>query len=230
MSSAGGCPSRQTMVSVRTSIVPPGPCPPLPDTPGTSPTVTTPQVTASIHDFAVSLPENRSDKPPDRRGRRIQSMHDPQFRRRVSPHHRDGHRHHRDRKSEAERIRSTPPGSAPAAGPEHYSTQPPCHPALCTRASSLANEATCDMPPPWASATRPAASTVAAFVTWSSCIIDEPEPVAHPRTNLSSAVTALPPPQSGVPHGGRSCNAPCVLTGAATPGRPAAGSGTTRAR
>ena len=43
------------MVSVRTSIVPPGPRPPLADTPGTSPAVTTPQVTATIHDFAVPL-------------------------------------------------------------------------------------------------------------------------------------------------------------------------------
>ena len=43
------------MVSVRTSIVPPGPCPPLEDTPGASPAATAPQVTASIHDFAVSL-------------------------------------------------------------------------------------------------------------------------------------------------------------------------------
>ena len=43
------------MESVRTSIVPPGPCPPLPDTPGTSPAATAPQVTASLHDFAVSL-------------------------------------------------------------------------------------------------------------------------------------------------------------------------------
>src|SRR5579875_766206 len=55
MASAGGDPSWQAMVSVRTSIVPPGPCPPLPDTPGTSPAVTAPQVTASIHDFAGSL-------------------------------------------------------------------------------------------------------------------------------------------------------------------------------
>src|SRR5512142_857312 len=55
MSPAGGCPSWQAMVSVRTSIVPPGPCPPLADTPGTSPAATTPQVTASIHDFAGSL-------------------------------------------------------------------------------------------------------------------------------------------------------------------------------
>src|SRR5689334_11528071 len=55
MSSAGGRPSRQKMASVRTSIVPPGPCPPPADTPGTSPSVTTPQVTALIHDFAVSL-------------------------------------------------------------------------------------------------------------------------------------------------------------------------------
>jgi hypothetical protein len=55
MSSAGGCPSWQAMVSVGTSIVPPGPCPPPADTPGASSAVTTPQVTASIHDFAVSL-------------------------------------------------------------------------------------------------------------------------------------------------------------------------------
>src|SRR6266576_938122 len=55
MSSAGGRPSWQAMVSVRTSIVPPGPCPPLEDTPGPSPAATAPQVTASIHDFAVSL-------------------------------------------------------------------------------------------------------------------------------------------------------------------------------
>ena len=55
MSSAGGCPSWQTMVSVRTSIVPPGPRPPPADTPDTSPVVTTSQVTASLHDFAVSL-------------------------------------------------------------------------------------------------------------------------------------------------------------------------------
>jgi hypothetical protein len=43
------------MVSVRTSIVPPGPCPPPADTPGTSPTATTAQATASIQDFAGSL-------------------------------------------------------------------------------------------------------------------------------------------------------------------------------
>ena len=43
------------MVSVRTSIVPPGPRPPPADTPDTSPVATTPQATASIHDFAVSL-------------------------------------------------------------------------------------------------------------------------------------------------------------------------------
>ena len=43
------------MVSVGTSIVPPGPCPPPEATPGASPAVTTPQVTASIHDFAGSL-------------------------------------------------------------------------------------------------------------------------------------------------------------------------------
>ena len=55
MSSAGGRPSWQTMVSVRTSIVPPGPRPPPADTPGTSPVATTSQATASLHDFAVSL-------------------------------------------------------------------------------------------------------------------------------------------------------------------------------
>src|SRR5579875_3220658 len=60
MASAGGDPSWQAMVSVRTSIVPPGPCPPLPDTPGTSPAVTAPQVTASIHDFAGSLGRERA--------------------------------------------------------------------------------------------------------------------------------------------------------------------------
>jgi hypothetical protein len=55
MSSAGGSPSWQAMVSVGTSIVPPGPCPPPEDSPGASPAATTPQVTASVHDFAVSL-------------------------------------------------------------------------------------------------------------------------------------------------------------------------------
>src|SRR5450755_113181 len=55
MSSAGGDPSWQAMVSVRTSIVPPGPCPPPADTPDTSAVVTAPQVTGSNHDFAVSL-------------------------------------------------------------------------------------------------------------------------------------------------------------------------------
>jgi hypothetical protein len=53
MSSAGGRPSWQARVSVRTSIVPPGPCPPPEDTPGASPAATAPQVTASIHDFAA---------------------------------------------------------------------------------------------------------------------------------------------------------------------------------
>ena len=47
------------MVSVGTSIVPPGPRPPPADTPGPSTAVTTPQVTASIHDFAASLGEQR---------------------------------------------------------------------------------------------------------------------------------------------------------------------------
>ena len=56
MASAGGYPSWQAMVSVRTFIVPPGPCPTPADTPGTSPAATTSQVTASIHDFAGSLP------------------------------------------------------------------------------------------------------------------------------------------------------------------------------
>lgn len=55
MSSAGGRPSRQKMVSVRTSIVPPGPRPLPADTPDASTATTTPQVTASLHDFAVSL-------------------------------------------------------------------------------------------------------------------------------------------------------------------------------
>src|SRR5579875_1121831 len=55
MSSAGGCPSWQAMVSMRTSIVPPGPCPPPADTPGTSPAATTAQATASFQDFAGSL-------------------------------------------------------------------------------------------------------------------------------------------------------------------------------
>src|SRR6266567_8137138 len=64
MSSAGGCPSWQKMVSVGTSIVPPGPCPPPADTRDASSAVTTPQVTASLHDFAVSLTPAR--KPQDR--------------------------------------------------------------------------------------------------------------------------------------------------------------------
>ena len=55
MSSAGGRPSRQKMVSVGTSIVPPGPRPSPADTPGPSTAATTPQATASLHDFAVSL-------------------------------------------------------------------------------------------------------------------------------------------------------------------------------
>jgi hypothetical protein len=55
MSSAGGCPSWQAVLSAGTSIVPPGPCPPPADTPDPSVIVTTPQVTASIHDFAGSL-------------------------------------------------------------------------------------------------------------------------------------------------------------------------------
>ena len=47
------------MVSVGTSIVPPGSRPPPADTPGLSIVVTTPQVTASIHDFAASLGAQR---------------------------------------------------------------------------------------------------------------------------------------------------------------------------
>ena len=47
--------SRLFMVSVGTSIVPPGPCPPPADTPGPSTAVTTPQVTTSVHDFAGSV-------------------------------------------------------------------------------------------------------------------------------------------------------------------------------
>ena len=43
------------MVSVGTSIVPPGPRPPPADTPDESSAVTTSQVTPSIQDFAVSL-------------------------------------------------------------------------------------------------------------------------------------------------------------------------------
>jgi hypothetical protein len=42
-------------VSVGTSIVPPGSRPPPADTPDASSAVTTPQVTASHHDFAASL-------------------------------------------------------------------------------------------------------------------------------------------------------------------------------
>jgi hypothetical protein len=45
----------QAMASVGTSIVPPGSRLPPVDTPGTSATATPPQVTASLHDFAVSL-------------------------------------------------------------------------------------------------------------------------------------------------------------------------------
>ena len=53
----------QTTVSVRTSIVPPGPRPPSADTPGTSPLITTPQVTPSLHDFAGSLSPCRQGRP-----------------------------------------------------------------------------------------------------------------------------------------------------------------------
>jgi restriction system protein len=66
MASAGVRPSGQTTVSVRTSIVPPGPRPPPADTPGTSPLITTPQVTPSLHDFAGSLLGGALDSP--RRG------------------------------------------------------------------------------------------------------------------------------------------------------------------
>jgi hypothetical protein len=57
MSSAGGRPSWQAMASVRTSIVPPGSCPPPEDTPGASSAATTPQVAAAIHDLSLSLPK-----------------------------------------------------------------------------------------------------------------------------------------------------------------------------
>jgi len=63
MSSAGWGLSWQKMVSVGTSIVPPGPRPPPADTPGPSTAVTTPQVTASIHDFAASLANGRPARP-----------------------------------------------------------------------------------------------------------------------------------------------------------------------
>jgi hypothetical protein len=46
---------RHTAVSVGTSIVPPGPCPPPADAPGTSSTITAPQARTPLHDFAVSL-------------------------------------------------------------------------------------------------------------------------------------------------------------------------------
>jgi hypothetical protein len=59
MASAGGRPLGPTTVSVRTSIVPPGPRPPPADTPGTSPLIATPQVTPSLHDFAGSLVRDR---------------------------------------------------------------------------------------------------------------------------------------------------------------------------
>ena len=62
MSSAGGRPSWQAMVSVGTSIVPPGPCPPPADTPDTSPLVTTLQVRGSLYDFAVSLYEQLTSR------------------------------------------------------------------------------------------------------------------------------------------------------------------------
>src|SRR5205814_3068240 len=57
MASAGGS-LEAGDVSVRTSIVPPGPCPPPADTPDTSPAAMKQQLTASFHDFAVSLVEN----------------------------------------------------------------------------------------------------------------------------------------------------------------------------
>ena len=47
--------SAEKMVSVGTSIVPPGPHPPRADTPGTSSAPTTAQAPASYQDFAVSL-------------------------------------------------------------------------------------------------------------------------------------------------------------------------------
>ena len=55
MASAGGS-LEAGDVSVGTSIVPPGPCPPSADTPDTSPAAMKQQLTASFNDFAVSLP------------------------------------------------------------------------------------------------------------------------------------------------------------------------------
>ena len=53
MSSAVGCTSWQTMLTVRISVVPSGP-PTTRRHVGQSSAATAPQVTASIHDFAVS--------------------------------------------------------------------------------------------------------------------------------------------------------------------------------
>jgi hypothetical protein len=55
MSSAGGRPSWQAMVSVRNFHRSARALPAAPGHAGASPDATTPQVTASIHDFAVSL-------------------------------------------------------------------------------------------------------------------------------------------------------------------------------
>jgi hypothetical protein len=63
MSSAGGRPSWQKMASVGTSIVPPGRRPPPADTPVPSTAAIAPQVKASFHDFAGSLPEPPGDLP-----------------------------------------------------------------------------------------------------------------------------------------------------------------------
>jgi hypothetical protein len=59
MSSAGGCPSWQTMVSVRNFHRSVRALPAARGHAGSSPAATTPQVTPSIHDFAVSLPRRR---------------------------------------------------------------------------------------------------------------------------------------------------------------------------
>jgi hypothetical protein len=71
MSSAGGRPSWQKMVSVGTSIVPPGHRPPPEGTPDTSSTATTSQVTASRNDFAESLHHRRRVHPVGGRSGRL---------------------------------------------------------------------------------------------------------------------------------------------------------------
>lgn len=60
----GGRPSWQKMASAGASIVPPGHCPRPEGTPDTSSTVRASQVTASRHDFAVSLLGHRGSGTP----------------------------------------------------------------------------------------------------------------------------------------------------------------------